>query len=247
MIRLSAIIRRMRSRCPSFQNRVGGTASFAAVTAAGEEADLPVPHCFVVPMTEQSTSVPSTVNIGAREDKRRETFATVICVDNTVQGGGKTAGVMSLIAVDQVSAIEEEIEDAFDDWVPHSRYDAIQFHQGEHIGMDAKRLWHQFTWIVEWLDIPSEQIGVEDQIRNLTEGDDSVGARNVTDIHMTAYPLVLRYADCPMRLPRAGLGRCRRSGTGRHAAAVGPGSPRRGAIDDGGRGRPAITIAARTR
>jgi hypothetical protein len=173
MMKLTIVIKRLRKMCPSFQNRVSGTSAFVKATDVGAAANLAVPYCFVIPMEEKDITPATEEHIGTRTQRIWESFATVICVDNSVNTANPVAGLMKLTAMDQIAAIEDEIAKAFDDWVFDSKYDVIRFYRGRHVEMDGKRMWHQFEWAVEYDRVPSADPAIQAQIENIV--------RNVTD------------------------------------------------------------------
>lgn len=174
MIYLSEVIKRMRTNCPSFQGRVGGTATFGAVMEAGQSSDLALPHAFVIPVREENITGQDQ-HIGDDTERRRETFATVICVDNSVARGIGTAGVLKITAIDELRRLQQEMEDAWNDWVPRQKFDVITFVRAEHMGMDNKRLWHEFRWSTDYTNFTAptdeESDVMEEEVRWITEGE----------------------------------------------------------------------------
>lgn len=157
----SELILRLRARCPTFQRRVGGTASFEAGTAQG--ARLDTPHCFVIPVEE----VAEEAGGDATAQRIRMTFMTVVCVGNTSQredGRGLTGSML-------VDAIRREMLNAligwepftwsipvpdnmkgFEDIMPQGRSDTVRFRGGSFLKMDDGKLWHQFEWYIDFMD-----------------------------------------------------------------------------------------------
>lgn len=180
MIYLSEIIIRLRTKCPSFGRRVGGTATFAGVSTAlesktGQSSDLDVPHCFVTP-EEEINITGQDQYIGDDTERRREVFSTYLCVDNTVDRGIAGSGVMKFEAMDELRKLQGEIQEAFNDWVPRQKFDVIKFVRGEYLFMDNYRLWHRFDWSTDYVAVlagDTEQINdiIEGIIRDVTEDD----------------------------------------------------------------------------
>jgi hypothetical protein len=113
--------------------------------------------------------------IGDETQRRRETFATIICVDNSIAKGVPMSGLTNLASIDQLRVLQREMEsNAWHNWVPRQKFDVIQFERGEHLALDAKRMWHQFLWTTDYIDTNqvSEERSeeMERQVRDITEG-----------------------------------------------------------------------------
>lgn len=192
MIYLSEIVVRLRIKCPSFQRRVGGTATYARTTMAGQSSDnLKVPHCFVIPVREDNVTGREEY-IGDTTERRRETFATVVCVDNTINRGVAGEGVMKLSAINQLRTLQQEIEAAWRDWVPRQKFDVIQFVSGEHLAMDNHRLWHTFQWSTDYVTAPGvsdpQQEAINAIIHDVSENDGPERPGDVEEIIVTYDP-----------------------------------------------------------
>lgn len=157
----SELILRLRSRCPTFQRRVGGTASFEAGTAQG--AHLPVPHCFVIPVEE----IAEEARGDATAQRVRMSFMTVVCVDNTSQredGRGLTGSMLvEVIRREMLNALigwepftwsipVPENMKGFEDIMPGGRSDTVRFRGGSFLKMNDGKLWHQFEWYIDFMD-----------------------------------------------------------------------------------------------
>lgn len=155
MISLTEVVLRIRERCPVFgpegKRRVGGTVEFSEAFA-DETADLPVPHCFVIPLDEVDINGLMLNTTGVQDI--RDFFATIVAVDNSKNRGG-AAGIASLEPFDVLKLAREQLRDAFAGWRPVQNFNPVQFSRGGTLGMDKVRLWHQFEWFVSYTDNPA--------------------------------------------------------------------------------------------
>lgn len=156
------LILRLRERCPLFERRVGGTASFEVGSVAG--VSLPIPHAFVVPVEETAMDTPGG---DVLSQQVRLTFITIVCVSNTENredGRGLTGGA----AIEQVRRellnamigwepltwaipIPENMR-GHEDLMPNSRADSVRYRGGSFLKMSDGRLWHQFEWSIDFYD-----------------------------------------------------------------------------------------------
>jgi hypothetical protein len=162
---LNEVILRLRACCPTFQRRIGGTASFSINTQQGALFD--VPYCFVVPTTSDTeqakgNGISTTIT---------EKFLTIVCVDNSIRredGHGS--------AYDMVERLRIEIRNALVGWepimwanhkpklegfgpgdedlIPNSRLDTFRYLGGQHLSMNTQRLWHSWEWETSFQDAP---------------------------------------------------------------------------------------------
>jgi len=163
MIYITEVILRMRDMCPTLARRVGGTASFD--TALTMNADLGLPHAFVVPMEETAEAAEGN----ATAQRITERFSVVVCVDNKAS---REDG-LGLTAADMVEKIRTELFNALMGWEPvqfngafpdpkpgyediwpKSRADYFRYAGGVHIDMNQGRLWHQFEFTCTYYDGP---------------------------------------------------------------------------------------------
>lgn len=183
MIRYSHIIARIKSHCPAFEQRVGASVAFAA--ALSNSADLSVPHCFVMPVDFKDFSVldyDQTYPEALRTKVIQERFSTVICLDNSINRGPRDGGKASLIPLDMLGVIQDQMEAAFTGWKPDGLpYDAgaINLVGGEYADSDNKLLWYSFEWAIFYKRgtqglPPDQQEIVDDLVDDLSEEDNAM-------------------------------------------------------------------------
>ena len=153
MISLINIVKHIRTACPSFHRRVGGTAEFSAATKEGT-TDLDVPHAFVIPMYGEDMGQFSP-NPEVDTEKVRENFAVVVCIDNRVNRAG-AAGLSKLDPLEQLVAIQKELTKAFLGWRMTPQYDPTRYSRDAHLGMSNTRMWHQWEWHLDRLSNADE-------------------------------------------------------------------------------------------
>lgn len=170
MISLSEIVLRLREKCPAFHDtatgkrRIGGTAAFEDAFEAS--ADLPVPHCFVIPLYGQDVTGLDNADLENRQTIRQY-FATIVCLDNSVSRGtgGKNAGAFP--ELDAIAAVQEEIATAFQGWKPIQRFDPIRYYRDLYLKSDNRRIWHQFEWYLTYFQDPNNGPGEDDVLDEL--------------------------------------------------------------------------------
>jgi hypothetical protein len=133
---LATIIKRLRDNAPTFQKRVGGTSAFQE--AALEDVDIPLPHAFVVPLTDNA-SPPANMGGSQRIEER---FAVILCVDNKTN---REDGV-GMIAADVLRSLRQELFNSLLGWAPQETMDNTQYVGGRHLSMTRSRLWHQYEF-----------------------------------------------------------------------------------------------------
>lgn len=135
---LTQVIVRLRNAAPVFEQRVAGTASFVA--GSGPNSDIDPPACFVVPMYETAERPKDATTV----QWVTERFATVVCLDNSVEKRQGT-GLSAQIVLDQVRL---ELRKALLQWTPADKLNmsGVIFQRGQHLFMNAARLWHSFEW-----------------------------------------------------------------------------------------------------
>ena len=164
------LILRIRDKCPLFERRVGGTASFDAATK--QKSGLSVPHAFVIPVEE--TAEDAGGNLLAQ--RMRMTFITVVCVDNQLEpqnGKGYAATdvintarrqlLNALIGWEPVwwSVPSPKIIPGYEDITPNSRADSVRYRGSSFVSMTDNKLWHQFEWSIDYMDSACSQPTVE--------------------------------------------------------------------------------------
>ena len=175
MISLSEIVLRLRT-CSLFldttanRGRVGGISAFD--NAMETSADLPVPHCFVLPLYGQDMTL---FEAGPLQKERRQTirqyFATIVCLDNSrARAGGKGTG--DLAELDQLVVVQKAIVNLFQGWQPVQKFTPIRYHRDSYLKSDNKRLWHQFEWYLDYDNDPYASPEQEAAIAAIVNGMD---------------------------------------------------------------------------
>lgn len=134
------LIAKIRTDCPSYQNRVGGTAEFEALRQQG--ASIATPFCFVVPMGRNLQKLQGN----SKDQPGVQEFATIICVDNKV----RNLDGQQLQPITQVEALIQELINALSGFNPTSltRSFKISFSDDFHLEMLENRMWHQAIWSI---------------------------------------------------------------------------------------------------
>jgi len=131
---LTQIIEQLRAYAPIFDNRIAGTAEFAALEAGKE--NLPVPSAFVV-LTREIASEPSF-----SKQLNREYFAVIVCVDNRQDWRGQGG-------VQQIEEVKRQLVRALYHWKPDCCYEYVHYAGGQFLHMDRARQWWQFEFGVD--------------------------------------------------------------------------------------------------
>lgn len=132
-MKLATIIAQLRAHCPTFENRVGGAAEFAA---ARTSTALAVPCAFVIPLDDNPER--NTHANGLRQELI-EAFGVAVAVSNELDEKGQGA-------VDKVDDLRTEIWAALLNWPPGENYDGLQYQAGTLVQIDRSRLWWQFEF-----------------------------------------------------------------------------------------------------
>lgn len=84
-MKLATVISALRANCPSFENRVGGAAEYAAI----DVTNLPMPCAFVLPVTE----IGEDMDVMQTDYRQRvkQTFGVVVLVSTVDQERGQDA------------------------------------------------------------------------------------------------------------------------------------------------------------
>jgi hypothetical protein len=98
MIRPSLIIQRIRAECPIFGGRVAGAATMRKLYA---NDDFPVPHAFVLPLSDTGEAVVELSDLATELPAR---FGVVVAVENTSDAPGMGAAEALMDARDQLHA-----------------------------------------------------------------------------------------------------------------------------------------------
>ena len=140
-MQLELIIAALRTRCPTFDNRVAGAAPFKLLP---ETAALAVPCAFVIPLDDNPQD--SRAQNSVRQELI-DSFAVVVALSNVADEKGQTG-------VHSVDALRTELWAALLGWRPvaanadpaTSRYNGIAYEGGNLLALDRARLWYQFEF-----------------------------------------------------------------------------------------------------
>lgn len=134
-MRPSLIIPRIRAQCSAFANRVAGAATYRQVSL---QDDFPVPHGFVMPLSETADG---DVMISSLDQELTVRFAVVVAVSNVSDERGQAAA-------EQFYTIRAQLLGALVGWTP----DATKFSPILYRGMpddpdiNRARAWAQFDF-----------------------------------------------------------------------------------------------------
>lgn len=133
---LELIIPALRSRCPSFINRVAGAAGFKILP---ESAALAVPAAYVIPLDDSPEE--SRAQNSVRQPLT-DSFAVIVAIGNTADEKGQSAA-------HTVNSMRAELWAALLGWRPAARYNGITYEGGTLLAIDRARLWYQFEFGAE--------------------------------------------------------------------------------------------------
>ncbi|HBZ5657276.1 TPA: hypothetical protein MK055_004778, partial [Salmonella enterica subsp. enterica serovar Weltevreden] len=117
-MKLTPIIAALRSRCPRFENRVGGAAQFKAIPEAGK---LRLPAAYVVPAEDVTGEQKSQTDYW---QDLTEGFSVIVVLSNERDEKGQWA------SYDAVHDVRQEIWKALLGWEPDSQVHEIQYAGG---------------------------------------------------------------------------------------------------------------------
>lgn len=132
-MQLEPIISALRTRCPSFGNRIAGAAQFKLLP---ENAALAVPCAFVIPLDDSPQE--SRAQNSVRQ-ALTDSFAVVVAVSNVADEKGQ-------IGAQSTHSLRAEVWAALLGWRPDLRYDGINYEGGHLLSLDRARLWYQFEF-----------------------------------------------------------------------------------------------------
>lgn len=159
---LARAIKQLRDYAPVFEQRVAGTAEFAALETGKE--NLAVPSAFVI-MTRELASEPSRA-----KQLNREYFAVIVCVNNQQDWRGQGG-------VQQIEQIKSELIRALFQWRPSCCYQHVHYAGGQFLNMDRARLWWQFEFGVD------RTYTEDDGFLSLGMGDGQDAGENIADFN----------------------------------------------------------------
>jgi hypothetical protein len=134
MIRPSLVIAHIKAHCPIFAGRVAGAASMRTLYSSD---DFPVPHAFVLPLSDTGEAVIELSDLAMELPAR---FGVVVAVDNSTDAPGMAAAEKLMDARDQLHA-------ALIGWVPSETHSACLY-EGMPDDPDTSRVraWAQFDF-----------------------------------------------------------------------------------------------------
>jgi len=133
-MQLEPIIAALRARCAAtFGAYVAGAAEFKQLQ---ENAALPVPCCFVIPLDDNPGEA---LALNSVRQMLQDSFAVVVAVSNVADEKGQ-GGAHS------IDAIRTVLWAALLGWRPADRYNGITYQGGQLLAMDRARLWYQFDF-----------------------------------------------------------------------------------------------------
>ncbi|MFH5927151.1 phage tail terminator protein [Roseomonas xinghualingensis] len=134
MIRPSLVIPRIKAQCPIFANRVAGA---AAMRKALLQDDFPVPHAFVVPLSDTGEGEVSLSDLAQELPAR---FGVVVVVDNTSDEPG-------MAAAEKLMNVRDELHAALIGWAPSEAHaPCIYVGMPDDPDTSRARCWAQFDF-----------------------------------------------------------------------------------------------------
>lgn len=137
-MKLTPIIAALRSRCPRFENRVGGAAQFKAIPEAGK---LRLPAAYVVPAEDVTGEQKSQTDYW---QDLTEGFSVIVVLSNERDEKGQWA------SYDAVHDVRQEIWKALLGWEPDPQAHEIQYTGGMLLDLNRHELYYQFDFTVKY-------------------------------------------------------------------------------------------------
>ena len=134
-MRPSLVIPRLRAQCPIFANRVAGSATYRQVSL---QDDFPVPHAFVLPMSEMADG---DITLSSVDQELTTRFAVVVAVSNTNDERGQAAS-------EAIYDVRAQLIAALVGWTPDAtRYGAVLYRgMPDDPDLNRARAWVQFDF-----------------------------------------------------------------------------------------------------
>jgi len=132
-MQLEPIIAALRTRCPTFGNRIAGAAQFKLLP---ENASLAVPCAFVIPLDDSPQE--SRAQNSVRQ-ALTDSFALIVAVSNVADEKGQGSA-------QSIHSLRTQVWAALLGWRPDLRYDGITYEGGHLLTLDRARLWYQFEF-----------------------------------------------------------------------------------------------------
>lgn len=132
-MRPSLIIPRLLEQCPAFEGRVAGAATYAKVS---DQDSFPVPHAFVLPMSESASG---DVMLSGLDQELTTRIAVVVAVPNADDRGQKSVEVLYDIRAQLLRALVG--------WQPSDQFGPILYlGMPDEPGITRARVWMQFDF-----------------------------------------------------------------------------------------------------
>jgi hypothetical protein len=132
-MRPSLIIPRLLEQCPVFAGRVAGAATYARVS---QEVAFPVPHAFVVPLSEAANG---DVMISDLDQELNARIAIVVAVPNEDDRGQKS--------VELIYDIRAQLLRALVGWQPSQDFGTVMYlGMPDEPAINRARVWAQFDF-----------------------------------------------------------------------------------------------------
>lgn len=132
-MQLELIISALRTRCPTFGNRVAGAAQFKLLP---ESAALAVPCAFVIPL-DDNPKEPLALN--SIRQVLNDSFSIIVAASNLADEKGQASAA-------SIHALRTELWAALLGWNPTEDYAGITYDGGSIISIDRARIWYQFDF-----------------------------------------------------------------------------------------------------
>ncbi len=192
-MQIEPVIEALRTRCPTFANRVAGAAQFSRLP---ETAALAVPCAFVIPMDDNPQ--PSNSANSVRQ-AMTDSFAVVVAISNKPDEKGQASA-------HSIHTLRTELWAALLGWQPGADYDGITYEGGSLLSLDRARMWYQFEFAT------AMEIGPVDgwQQRDLTAlphfdgANIRVDAIDPSDPNLVQAPAPDGRIELELTLPKAG-------------------------------------------
>lgn len=155
-MKLTPIIAALRSRCPRFENRVGGAAQFKAIPEAGK---LKLPAAYVVPSEDVAGENRSQTDYW---QDLTEGFSVIVVLSNERDEKGQWA------SSDAVHDVRGELWKALLGWEPYPEAHEIVYAGGMLLELNRYELYYQFDFTVKY-EITEEDTRQQDDLDALSE------------------------------------------------------------------------------
>lgn len=133
---LVSVAEAVKSRCPSFENRVTVSAAFQVLEDAGK---LTLPAAYVVLMDDEAGTNQSD---NGYQQLVSDTFAVVVVLSNAVDELGKAT-------IGQILPYRKELCKALLSWKPDAEHGPIVYEGGQLLAIDRGHVYYQYEFSAE--------------------------------------------------------------------------------------------------